>query len=97
MRHAYGKAYGRVARVHINQILMSVRTRPNMLANAVEGFRRCKYKFPGAQKIVVSRNWGFTPYSVEEYKNLRAAGRTVPDGAYVKIKPVKGPLKPIDQ
>ena len=95
MRHAYGKAYGKVARVHINQILMSVRTRPAMMANAIEGFRRCKYKFPGAQKIVVSRNWGFTPFSVEEYKRLRAEGRTIPDGSYVKIKGTKGPLKPL--
>eukprot|EP01128_Nolandella_sp_AFSM9_P009837 TRINITY_DN64_c0_g1_i1.p3 TRINITY_DN64_c0_g1~~TRINITY_DN64_c0_g1_i1.p3 ORF type:complete len:211 (-),score=48.92 TRINITY_DN64_c0_g1_i1:204-836(-) len=95
MRHAYGKAYGKVARVNINQILMSVRTRPNMLKSAIEGFRRCKYKFPGAQKIVVSRNWGFTPYSVDEYKRLRAAGLTTPDGAYVKINNKKGPLKKV--
>ena len=97
MRHAYGKAYGKVARVKINQIMLSVRTRPNMIKHAVEALRRCKYKFPGAQKIVMSRKWGFTPYSVEEYKRLRAAGLTIPDGSYVKIKGTKGPIfKPKD-
>ena len=93
MRGAFGKPYGRVARVNINQILISCRTKPAMIPNVVEGLRRCKYKFPGAQKILVSKNWGFTPYSVEEYKRLRASGRTVPDGAYVKVKSNRGPLK----
>ena len=93
MRGAFGKPYGKVARVNINQILISVRTKPAMVVHVVEGLRRCKYKFPGAQKILVSKNWGFTPYSVEEYKKLRAEGRTVSDGAYVKIVNKRGPLK----
>jgi large subunit ribosomal protein L10e len=64
-----------------------------MLVHVIEGLRRCKYNFPGAQKIVVSKNWGFTQYSVEEYKKLRASGKTNPDGAYVKVVSNRGPLK----
>merc|ERR1712146_582923 len=40
MRGAYGKPLGKVARVKINQILMSIRTRPQYEANAIEAFRR---------------------------------------------------------
>jgi len=95
MRGAFGKPYGRVARVNINQILISCRTKPAMIPHVIEGLRRCKYKFPGRQGILVSKNWGFTPYSVEEYKRLRAEGRTLSDGAYVKVKSVRGPLNPV--
>jgi len=93
MRHSFGKPIGKVARVNIKQVLISVRTRPNMLPHVVEGLRRCKYKFPGRQTILISKNWGFTPYTVEEYKRLRAAGRTIPDGSYVKIVSSRGPIK----
>lgn len=50
-------------------------------------------KFPGRQKIVVSRKWGFTRYFVDEYKALRDEGRLVPDGNIVKYISRHGPLK----
>ena len=92
MRGAYGKPQGLCARVNINQILISVRCRFNNVKAAIEGLRRCKYKFPGAQKILVSNKWGFSPLDHKEYKELKAEGRVIPDGAYAKIKPKTGKL-----
>eukprot|EP01127_Copromyxa_protea_P004555 TRINITY_DN14408_c0_g1_i1.p2 TRINITY_DN14408_c0_g1~~TRINITY_DN14408_c0_g1_i1.p2 ORF type:complete len:209 (+),score=45.44 TRINITY_DN14408_c0_g1_i1:514-1140(+) len=92
MRHAFGKPQGLVARVQINQILLSVRTKPQSVKDAIEGLRRCKYKFPGSQKILISRNWGFTSHTHPEYKQFKAEGRMIPDGSHCKIKNGKGPL-----
>ena len=47
MRGAYGKPDGKVARVSIGQILMSVRVRDAHQSTAVEALRRAKFKFPG--------------------------------------------------
>ena len=92
MRHAFGKPNGLVARVQIHQILMSVRTKPTSVKDAIEGLRRCKFKFPGGQKILVSRNWGFTQYTHPEYKQLKAEGKLIPDGSHVKTRTGHGPL-----
>jgi len=54
-------------------------------ATAIEALRRCQYKFPGRQKIIVSKNWGFTPLRRDEYVELRKAGRVLVDGAYVQF------------
>lgn len=51
MRGAFGKPQGTVARVNIGQIIMSVRTKDNHKASAIEAFRRAKFKFPGRQKV----------------------------------------------
>ncbi len=51
MRGAFGKPQGTVARVHIGQIILSVRTKDNHKASAIEAFRRAKFKFPGRQKV----------------------------------------------
>ncbi len=54
-------------------------------AVALEALRRSQYKFPGRQKIIVSKNWGFTPLRREEYLDAKAAGRVKVDGAYVQF------------
>ena len=61
-------------------------------ANAIEALRRSQYKFPGRQKIIVSKNWGFTPLRREEYVEKRQEGRIKIDGAYVQFIRPKGPL-----
>lgn len=55
MRGAFGKAQGTVARVNIGQIVMSVRAKEQNKAHIVESLRRAKFKYPGRQKIFVSR------------------------------------------
>jgi large subunit ribosomal protein L10e len=45
----------------------------------------CSHRFPGRQKIIVSKNWGFTPLRRDEYIEKRQNGEVQPDGAYVKF------------
>lgn len=93
MRGAWGKPNGTVARVNIGQILLSVRTRDSHRATAIEALRRSMYKFPGRQKIIVSKNWGFTPLRRDEYVKLKSEGRVLIDGAYVQFLRNKGKIE----
>lgn len=93
MRGAFGKPQGTVARVEIGQILMSIRVKEQHVAVAKEALRRSKYKFPGRQRIFVSRKWGFTKLSRDDYEKLRDEGRLVPDGGNVKMITNKGRLE----
>lgn len=51
MRGAFGKPQGTVARVNIDQVMMSVRVKENHKDNVIEALRRAKFKFPGRQKV----------------------------------------------
>lgn len=51
MRGAFGKPQGTVARVHIGQPIMSIRSSDKYKAAVVESLRRAKFKFPGRQKV----------------------------------------------
>merc|ERR1712046_385601 len=75
MRNAFGKHCGRCARVNIGQILVSIRCRESHVATAHEALRRSKFKFPGRQKVIQSKNWGFSSYSQEDYINLKKKDR----------------------
>jgi len=92
MRGAFGKPQGTVARVHIGQTIMSIRTKDANKASAIEAFRRAKFKFPGRQKIFTSDKWGFTKYTREKFEQLRSDGRLIPDGVGVQYLPNYGPL-----
>jgi large subunit ribosomal protein L10e len=61
-------------------------------ATALEALRRSQYKFPGRQKIIVSKNWGFTPLRREEYMDKKATGKVLVDGAYVQFLSNHGKL-----
>ena len=93
MRGAYGKPEGCVARVRINQILLSLRTKTMFKKQAVEALRRAMYKFPGRQNILVSQKWGFTDYDVPQYEALREKNLLRECGSHVKVKRAHGPLK----
>merc|ERR1711939_162996 len=84
MRGAFSKSYGTVARVKIGQILMSVRCKDANKPIVMEAFRRAQYKFPGRQKIIVSKKFGFTDLTREEYFAKRDAGLIKPDGTFVQ-------------
>ena len=93
MRGAFGKPQGTVARVKIGQSILSVRSRMGNKADVIEALRRAKFKFPGRQKIHVSRKWGFTKWDLDVYEPMRANGTLVPDGVNVQYRPNKGPLQ----
>jgi large subunit ribosomal protein L10e len=93
MRGAFGKPTGKVARVKIGQVLFSVRVKDANRKHAEEALRRAKMKFPGRQKIVVSKKLGFTKHTPEEYETLRAESKLISDGSNVKVLSGHGPLK----
>ena len=99
MRGAYGKPQGVAARVSIGQIMLSIRTKDVHADKAVEAFWLAKHKFPGRQKIVKSKQWGFTKYSRDDYMKWKDQGRIEPDGVNAKIVQHHGPLaaKPASQ
>jgi len=71
MRGAWGKPYGTVARVNIGQIILSIRCKDANAPVIMEALRRARYKFPGRQKIIVSKKWGFTNVAKQEYQTLK--------------------------
>nr|QVU21293.1 60S ribosomal protein L10 [Salpingoeca prava] len=93
MRGAYGKPQGKVARVNIGQTLMSVRGRDGDKHHVIEALRRTKFKFPGRQLIAVSKKWGFTRWSREDYVRMRKEGQLVPDGVNAKYYNGRGSFK----
>jgi len=92
MRGAWGKPYGKVARVNIGQILLSVRCKDANKAVVLEALRRARYKFPGSQKIIISKKWGFTKLDREDFVQARAEGRIINDGAGIQMLKQTGPL-----
>merc|ERR1711911_182660 len=93
MRGAFGKPQGTVARVHIGQPIMSIRSNDKNRAAVIESLRRAKFKYPARKKIFVSKKWGFTKFERSVYEQHREDGRLEPDGANVKFRPDHGPLK----
>jgi len=92
MRGAFGKTYGKAARVDIGQILISVRCKDDKSHHAVEGLRRAKFKFPGRQKIHISHKFGFTKFLREDYAKFKAMGRLQKNGVDVKWLSSRGKL-----
>lgn len=92
MRGAFGKPQGTVARVRIGQPIMSVRSTDRFKAQVIEALRRAKFKYPGRQKIYVSKKFGFTKYERDEYEDLKEQNRLAHDGCNVQYRPEHGPL-----
>jgi len=92
MRQAFGKPTGVVARINIGQIIFSVRSKDANVKNVLEALRRCKYKFPGRQNIIVSNAWGFTPFTRSEYKLYKEQGRLIERGAHAVLRTAAGSL-----
>jgi large subunit ribosomal protein L10e len=92
MRGAFGKPQGVCARVAIGQVLLSVRCKDGNGIHAQEALRRAKFKFPGRQKIIVSRKWGFTKFARVDYVKWKEENRLVHDGVNAKLLGCHGRL-----
>ena len=90
MRQAFGKPYGLVARVNIGQVIMSVRSKDASRDGVVTALRRAMFKFPGRQKVLLSRKWGFTQWNRDDFQAMLAAGTLRKDGSYVQYVPAHG-------
>ena len=93
MRHAYGKALCKAARVNIGTILISIRTKVEYTPIAQEALRRAKFKFAGRQMVFVSRKFGFTKHIMSDFMRLHKAGKIMGDGVSVKTLNEHGPLE----
>lgn len=56
------------------------------MLQATEALRRAKFKFPGRQKIVESRNWGFTPFNRDDYVQWKQEGRMLNCGVHARVR-----------
>jgi len=92
MRQAFGKPTGVVTRINIGQIIFSVRSKDSNLKQVFEALRRSKFKFPGRQNIIVSNQWGFTPFTRAEYKVYKEQGRLIERGAHAVLRQAHGSL-----
>mmetsp|Transcript_43602 Transcript_43602/g.87915 ORF Transcript_43602/g.87915 Transcript_43602/m.87915 type:complete len:174 (+) Transcript_43602:208-729(+) len=92
MRGAFGKPYGTAARVHIGQVLISIRTKEEKVQIAAEALRRAKFKFAGRQKVHISNKYGFTKFTKDDFAKWKGMGRLTPDGMGVKWLSSRGPL-----
>lgn len=92
MRGAFGKPQGTVARVHIGQVIMSIRTKAQNKEHVVEALRRAKFKFPGRQKVPGTPPdppGGVAKKLDPPYKDLRPPAHSRPAGDLVE-----SPLSP---
>jgi hypothetical protein len=55
------------------------------LLQVEEALRRAKFKFPGRQKVIVSRKWGFTAHDRQDFVQWKKEGRLVDDGSSAKV------------
>ena len=66
-------------------MILSIRCRDQHKAVIIEALRRARYKFPGRQKIIVSKKWGFTSLDRADYVALKKDKMVINDGAYVQV------------
>ena len=78
------KAQGMVARVHTGQVIMSIHTKLQNEEYVIEALCRAKFKFPGRQKIHISKKWRFTKFNKDEFENMVAEKQLTSDGCGVK-------------
>ena len=52
-------------RVHIGQVIMSIHAKLQNKEHVIEALHQAKFKFPGHQKIHISKKWGFTKFNVD--------------------------------
>ena len=93
MRGAYGKPIGKVARVNIDQVIMSVRIKEEFIEIAKDALRRAAMKYPGRQKVFVSKKMGFSDLTHQEFIKARNEGLIKPDGNFCRMRSARGPLK----
>ena len=92
MCHAFGKPQGTVARIHIDQVIMSIHTKLQNKGHVIEPSSRAKFKFPSSQKMHISKKWGFTKFNEDEFENVVVENLLLRDGCGVKNIPNCGPL-----
>ena len=93
MRGAFGKPDGKVARVKIDDILISVRCNEDIVPVAKDALRRASMKFPGRQVVMVSQKFGFSHMTHYEYLKAQKENDLLEDmGNFCRVLSKRGPL-----
>ena len=92
MRGAFGKPEGKVARVDIDQVLISVRVKEEHVETAKDALRRASMKFPGRQVVMISKKLGFSPLTHYEYNIAKKDNMIKNEGNFCRIMSKRGPL-----
>ncbi|XP_007530993.1 ribosomal protein uL16-like [Erinaceus europaeus] len=71
---------------------MSICNKLQNKEHVIEALRRAKFKFPGCQKIHISKKWGFTKFNTDEYEDMVAEKCLIPDSCGVRYIPNHVPL-----
>ncbi|EHA97765.1 60S ribosomal protein L10 [Heterocephalus glaber] len=71
---------------------MSICTKLQNKEHVIEALCKAKFKFPGCQKIHISKKWGFTKFNADEFEDMGAEKRLIPDGCGVKYILNRSPL-----
>ena len=79
--------------VHTDQVILSIRTKLQKKGHMIEALFRAKLKFPGCQKIHISKDSRFTKFKADEFENMVAEKWLIPDGYRVKYNPNRGSLE----
>eukprot|EP00069_Balaena_mysticetus_P004081 bmy_17206T0 len=92
MHGAFGKPQGTGARVHTGQVIMCIRPKLQSKEHVTEAPRRAKFKFPGCQKIHISRKRAHTKFNVDEFENMVAEKQLMTlEDCGVEHSPSRGP------
>ena len=92
MYSAFGNPQGTVAMVHTDQVILSIRTKLQK-RHEIEALFRAKFKFPGCQKIHISKDQRFTKFNADEFESMVAEKWLIPDGYRVKYNLIVVPWK----
>ncbi|KAL0602373.1 60S ribosomal protein L10 [Plecturocebus cupreus] len=67
---------------------MSIRTKRQNKERVIEALHWAKFKFPGHQKIHISKKWGFTKFNADELEDIVAEKRLIPDAVGSSTFPI---------
>ncbi|XP_053435544.1 60S ribosomal protein L10-like [Nycticebus coucang] len=80
MHGAFWKPQDTVVRVHIGQVIMSIHIKLQNREHVIEALGWANFKFPGHQKIHISKKWGFTKFNENEFEDTVGMKWLIPDG-----------------
>lgn len=82
----FGKPQGTVTRVHAGPVIMSkLQNKEHM----IQALSRAKFKFPGGWQIHIFKEWGFTEFNVDGFKDTMA--EKPPRWLWGQIQPQRRP------
>ena len=70
---------------------MSTHNKVQKKEHVTVALHRAKFKFPGCQKIHISKMWGFTKFKIDEFEDTVTEKQLIPDSCVVKYIVIMAP------